>query len=60
MLFVMYGSMFFSIVLDNLEKSEFGLYDVPMLLSLPGFGMGKMLASCHMCGMMLILGVSGV
>ena len=29
-----------------------GLYGVPLLL---GFGMGMMLANCHMCGIMLLL-----
>ena len=32
-----------------------GLYEVP--LSLFGFGMGTMLASFHMCGIMLVLAV---
>ena len=41
-LFVMYGSsVFFT------ERSEMGLYDVPMLMSLFGFGIGMMFTSFH-------------
>ena len=29
-----------------------GLYDVPMFMSLFGFGIGMMFASFHVCGMM--------
>ena len=54
MLFVMYGNIF-SNALANVETSEIGLYEVPMLLFLFGFGMGIMLANFHMCGMMLVL-----
>ena len=32
-----------------------GLYDVPLSMSLLGFGMGTMLANFHMCGIMLVL-----
>ena len=31
------------------------LYEVPLSMSLLGFGMGTMLANFHMCGMMLVL-----
>ena len=31
-----------------------GLYEVPLSMSLLGFGMGTMLANFHMCGMMLL------
>ena len=31
-----------------------GLYDVPMVMSFLGFGSGMMLASFHICGMMLL------
>ena len=34
-----------------------GLYEVPLSMSLLGFGMGTMLASFHMCGIMLVLRV---
>ena len=37
MLFVMYGSSVFSSVFDITERSEMGLYDVPMFMSLFGF-----------------------
>ena len=32
-----------------------GLYEVPLSMSLLGFGMGTMLADFHMCGIMLVL-----
>ena len=32
-----------------------GLYEVPLSMSLLGFGMATMLASFHMCGIMLVL-----
>ena len=32
-----------------------GLYEVPLSMSLLGFGMGNMLANFHMCGIMLVL-----
>ena len=53
MLFVMYESMVFSSVLVSVEGSEMGLYEEPKLLFC--YGMGMMLASFHMCGMMLVL-----
>ena len=31
------------------------LYEVPVSMSLLGFGMGTMLANYHMCGIMLLL-----
>ena len=34
------------------ERRDMGLYKVP--LSLSGFGMGTILASFHMCGIMLV------
>ena len=47
MLFVMYGSSVFSSVLAITERSEMGLYDVPMFMSLVGFGISMMFASFH-------------
>ena len=35
---------------------DIGLYEVPLSISLLGFGMGTMLANFHMCGIMLVLG----
>ena len=32
-----------------------GLYEVPLSVSLLGFGMGTMLANFHMCGIKLVL-----
>ena len=32
-----------------------GLYEVPLSMSLLGFGMGTMLANFNMCGSMLVL-----
>ena len=34
-----------------------GLYEVPLSMTLLGFGMGTMLANFHMCGIMLVLAV---
>ena len=45
MLFVMYGSSVFSSVFAITERSEMGLYDVPMFMSL--FGIGMMFVSFH-------------
>ena len=53
MLPVMYGSSVFSSVFAITERSEMGLYDVPMFMSLFGFGIGIMFASFHVCGMIL-------
>ena len=47
MLFVMYGSSVLSSVFAITERSEMGLYDVPMFMSLFGFGIGMMFASFH-------------
>ena len=33
-----------------------GLYEVPLSMSLLGFGMGTMLANFHVCGIMFVLG----
>ena len=54
MLFVMYGSSVFSSVFAITERSEMGLYDVPMFMSLFGFGIGMMFTSFHVWGMMLL------
>ena len=40
---VVSSPVFFSIT----ERSEMGLYDVPMFMSLFGFGIGMMFASFH-------------
>ena len=40
MLFVIYGSSVFSSVFAITERSEVGLYDVSMFMSLFGFGIG--------------------
>ena len=45
MLFVMYGSSGFSSAFAITERSEVGLYDVSMFMSLFGFGIGMMFAS---------------
>ena len=46
-MFVMYGSSVFSSVFAFSERSEMGLYDVHMLMSLFGFGIGMMFDSFH-------------
>lgn len=55
MLFVTYGSMTFSRVLAIGDRRDIGLYEVPMEASLFGFGIGMILASFHICGMVLVL-----
>ena len=47
MLFVMYGSSVFSSVFAITKRSEMGLYDVLMFMSLFGFGIGMMFARFH-------------
>ena len=47
MLFVIYGSSVFSSVFAIAERSEMGLYDVPMFMSLFGFGIRLLFASFH-------------
>ena len=37
------------------ERRDMGLYEVPLSMSLLGFGMWTMLANFHMCGIMLML-----
>ena len=37
------------------ERRDMGLYEVPLSMSLLGFGMGTMLATFHMSGIMLVL-----
>ena len=44
---VMYGRITFSSVFAITDKRNIGLYDVPMLMSLLGLGIGMMLASFH-------------
>ena len=46
-LFMMYGNNFLSTVFDITERSQMGLYDVPMFMSLLCFGIGIMFASFH-------------
>ena len=47
MLFGMYGSSVFSSVFAITDRSEMGLYDVPMFVSLFGVGIGMIFASFH-------------
>ena len=47
MLFVMYGSSVFSSVFYITERSDMGQYDVPMFMSLFGFGIGIMFSRFH-------------
>ena len=44
---ILCGDSVFSSVFAITERSEMGLYDVPMLMSLFGFGIGMMFASFH-------------
>ena len=52
---VMQGRRLFSNVFAITERRDMGLYDVPLSMSLLGFGMGTMLSNFHMCGIMLVL-----
>ena len=44
---VMYGRITFSSVFAITDRRDIGLYDVPMLMSLLGLGIGMMLTSFH-------------
>ena len=44
---VMYGRITFSSVFARTYRRDIGLYDVPMLMSLLGLAIGKMLANFH-------------
>ena len=44
----------YSSVCTLTERRYMGLYEVPLSMSLLGFGMGTMLANFHMCGIMLV------
>ena len=37
------------------ERRDMGMYEVPLSMSLLGFGMWTMLANFHMCGIILLL-----
>ena len=37
------------------ERRDMGLYDVPLFVSLMGYGIGTMLVNFHMCGIILVL-----
>ena len=52
---VMKGRWIFSSVFAISERSDMGLYEVPLSMSLLSFGMGTMLSNFHMCGIMLVL-----
>ena len=47
--------MLFSSVFAITERKDMDLYEVPLSMSLLGFGMGTMLTKFHMCGIMLVL-----
>ena len=47
--------MFFFSVFAITEMRDMGVYEVPLSMSLLGFGMGTMLASFHMCSNRLVL-----
>ena len=55
MLAVMYGNRLFSRVFAITERRDIGLFEVPLSMSLMGFGMRTMLANLYMCGIMLVL-----
>ena len=47
--------MLISSVFEIAERRDMDLYEVPLSMSLLGFGMGTILANFHMCGIMLVL-----
>ena len=47
MFVVVYGRGFFSSVFAITERRDMGLYEVPLSVSLLGFGIGTMLANFH-------------
>ena len=47
--------MLFSSVFAITGRRDMGLYEVPLSMSLLGFGMVTMLSNFHMCGIMLVL-----
>ena len=49
--------MFFSSVFTITERKDVGMSEVPLSMSLLGFGMGTMLAKFHVCGIMLVVRV---
>ena len=55
----LYGSSVFCVFAIT-ERSEMGLYDVPMFMSLLDFGIGMMFASFHIFGIMLYMRVQAV
>ena len=44
---MMYGSSVFSSVFAITKRSEMGLYDEPMFMSLFGFGIGMLVSMCE-------------
>ena len=46
--------VFMSVVVIT-ERRDMDLYEVPLSMSLLGFGMGTMLANFHMCGIILMV-----
>ena len=47
--------MLFSSVFAITERRDMDMHEVPLSMSLLGFGMETMLANFHMCGIMLVL-----
>ena len=54
---VMYGRRLYSSVFAITERRDMGMYEVPLSMTLLGIGMGTMLASFHMGGILLVLKV---
>ena len=52
--------MLFSSAFAITERKDMGLCEVPMSMSLLGFGMGTMLTNLHMCGIMLVRNASPI
>ena len=54
MVFFIFSLYFISEVVWILDFINKHYYEVPLCMSLLGFGMGTMLANFHMCGIMLL------
>ena len=52
---VMQGKRLISSIFAITERRDMGMYEVPLSMSLLGFGLGTMLAKFHICGIMLML-----
>ena len=57
---IMQGRRLFSSVFAITGRRDMGLYDVPLFVSLLGFGIGTMLANFHVWGFFLLRAVLNI